>query len=140
MQVRNNYDLDVFNGDIGQLVSLDEESNAVVVDFEGRRVEYSLDQLDQLEAAFAITCHKSQGSEFPAVLLPLFSNQFMMLKRNLVYTAFTRAKQVLVVLGEQRALQTAISRVDSGTRHGRLAERLRGDVLEPGVDDGPLYT
>jgi len=128
MQVRNNYDLDVFNGDIGQLVSLDEESNAVVVDFEGRRVEYSLDQLDQLEAAFAITCHKSQGSEFPAVLLPLFSGQFMMLRRNLVYTAFTRAKQVLVVLGESRALQTALGRVDTGTRFGRLAERLRGDA------------
>ncbi len=139
MQVRNNYDLDVFNGDIGRLIHLNEESHTATVMFGGRDVEYGLDQIDQLEAAYAITCHKSQGSEFPAVLLPLFSAQFMMLKRNLVYTAFTRAKQVLVVLGEQRALQTAISRVDTGTRHGRLADRLRGDVLEPGLDDGPLY-
>ncbi len=127
MQVRNNYDLDVFNGDIGLLKTLDEQALTVRVDFGGREVEYGLDQLDQLEAAFAITCHKSQGSEFPAVILPLFSSQFMMLRRNLVYTAFTRAKQVLVVLGETRALQTAVSRADTGTRHGRLTERLRGD-------------
>ena len=128
MQTRNNYDLDVFNGDIGRMLRLNEGSHTALVDFGGREVEYGLDQIDQLEAAYAITCHKSQGSEFPAVLLPLFSGQYMMLRRNLVYTAFTRAKQVLVVLGEQRALQTAISRVDSGTRFGRLSERLNNTI------------
>ena len=128
MQTRNNYDLDVFNGDIGRILRLNEGSHTALVDFGGREVEYGLDQIDQLEAAYAITCHKSQGSEFPAVLLPLFSGQYMMLRRNLVYTAFTRAKQVLVVLGEQRALQTAISRVDSGTRFGRLSERLNNAI------------
>jgi exodeoxyribonuclease V alpha subunit len=127
MQVKNNYDLDVFNGDIGQLMSIDEVGHMLTVDFNGREVEFGLDQVDQLEPAFAITCHKSQGSEFPAVLLPLFASQFIMLRRNLVYTAFTRAKQLLVVLGETRALQTAIERVDTGTRHGRLAERIRED-------------
>jgi exodeoxyribonuclease V alpha subunit len=133
MQTRNNYDLDVFNGDIGRVLTLDEDTHTATVDFGGREVEYGLDQIDQLEPAYAITCHKSQGSEFPAVLLPLFSGQYMMLKRNLVYTAFTRAKQVLVVLGEHRALHTAIGRVDTGTRHGRLAERLRGDDGQSGT-------
>ncbi len=126
MQVRNNYDLDVFNGDIGQILDLPAEGPATVL-FDGRSVEYTLDQLDQLEPAFAITCHKSQGSEFPAVILPLFNSQYLMLRRNLVYTAFTRARQVLVALGEWSALQRAAATVDSGRRHGRLAERLSGD-------------
>jgi len=126
MQVRNNYDLDVFNGDIGRISVIDEEQALLKVNFEGRVVEYTLDQIDQLEAAFAITCHKSQGSEFPAVLLPLFQSQFMMLRRNLVYTAFTRAKSVLVGLGEWSALQRAAATADRGRRHGRLAERMTG--------------
>jgi exodeoxyribonuclease V alpha subunit len=126
MQVRNNYDLDVFNGDIGRITQIDEEQALVVVDFDSNRVEYGLDQIDQLEAAFAITCHKSQGSEFPAVLLPLFQSQYMMLRRNLVYTAFTRARSVLVGLGEWSALQRAAATADQGRRHGRLAERMTG--------------
>jgi len=128
MQVKNNYDLDVFNGDIGLLALLDEDGHTAEVDFDGRRVVYGLDQLDQLEPAFAITCHKSQGSEFPAVLMPLFSAQYMMLRRNLVYTAVTRARQVLVLLGEPKALATALQRVDTGTRQHRLTERLRQAV------------
>lgn len=126
MQVRNNYDLDVFNGDIGVILELPAEGPATVL-FDNRSVEYGLDQLDQLEPAFAITCHKSQGSEFPAVLLPLFDAQFLMLRRNLVYTAFTRARQVLVALGQWSALQRAVATVDSGRRHGRLSERLSGE-------------
>lgn len=128
MQVKNNYDLEVFNGDVGLLVRVDEDGDSVMVDFDGRKVTYAIDLLDQLEPAFAITCHKSQGSEFPAVVLPLMSGQRMMLRRNLVYTAFTRAKQVLVALGETAALQRALSTVDTGTRHGRLAERLAAAV------------
>jgi exodeoxyribonuclease V alpha subunit len=128
MQVRNNYDLNVFNGDVGLLASVNEEVGKAVVDFEGRRVEYGLDALDQLEPAFAITCHKSQGSEFPAVVLPLVSAHFVMLRRNLVYTAFTRARQVLVAVGQWRALSTAAAAEGSGYRHSRLAERLRGEA------------
>lgn len=124
MQVKNNYELDVFNGDIGLCVALDEDGDLLRVDFDGRRVDYGLDQLDQLEPAFAITCHKSQGSEFPAVLLPLTQGQMMMLRRNLVYTAFTRAKKVLVALGEGAALERAVSTHDTGRRHSRLRERL----------------
>lgn len=128
MQVRNNYDLNVFNGDVGLLVTVNAEAGTAVVDFEGRRVEYGFDALDQLEPAFAITCHKSQGSEFPAVVLPLVSAHFVMLRRNLVYTAFTRARQVLVAVGQWRALSTAAAAEGSGYRHSRLAERLRGEA------------
>ena len=127
MQVRNNYDLNVFNGDIGVLVRVDEDAGVAAVDFDDRRVDYGLDALDQLEPAFAITCHKSQGSEFPAVVLPLVASHFMMLRRNLVYTAITRARQVLVAIGQQRALQMAATTSGARTRHGRLAERLRGE-------------
>lgn len=127
MQVRNNYDLEVFNGDIGRILEIDEDESLVRINFEGREVEYSLDQIDQLEAAFAITCHKSQGSEFPAVLLPLYQSQYMMLRRNLVYTAFTRASKVLVAMGEWAALQRAAATADAGRRFGRLAERMTGE-------------
>ncbi len=129
MQVRNNYDLNVFNGDIGILQTISEEHDLVWIEFEGRRVEYGIDALDQLEPAYAITCHKSQGSEFPAVVFPLVSGHAVMLKRNLVYTAFTRAKQVLVAVGEQRALGRATTSIGSGDRHSRLAERLRGTAV-----------
>jgi exodeoxyribonuclease V alpha subunit len=142
MQVKNNYDLDVFNGDVGVLKALDEDGDQALVDYDGRQVKYGLDLLDQLEPAFAITCHKSQGSEFPAVVLPLVSGQRVMLRRNLVYTAFTRAKQVLVALGDTAALQRALATVDTGTRHGRLAQRLAaaagGDgevVVDHGLPD-----
>jgi exodeoxyribonuclease V alpha subunit len=126
MQVRNNYDLFVFNGDVGLLERIAPDDGELVVSYEGRRVEYGLDSLDQLEPAFAITCHKSQGSEFPAVVLPLVGAHRVMLRRNLVYTAITRAQRVLVAVGHQRALQTAVLTVGSGHRHGRLAERLAG--------------
>ena len=126
MQVRNNYDLAVFNGDIGVIAALDVEDGELTVDFEGRRVEYGLDALDQLEPAFAITCHKSQGSEFPAVVLPVVGPHSMMLRRNLVYTAFTRARRVLCAVGQWRALQSAVATLGAGQRHSRLAERLRG--------------
>jgi exodeoxyribonuclease V alpha subunit len=128
MQIKNNYDLNVFNGDIGILERIDDETDTLYVEFDDRRVEYGLDDVDQLQPAFAITCHKSQGSEFPAVVLPLSGSHFMMLRRNLVYTAFTRAKQMLVAIGEQRALQMAVSNPGSGDRHSRLAERLRGEL------------
>jgi exodeoxyribonuclease V alpha subunit len=128
MQVRNNYDLGVFNGDIGVVDSIDVEEGTLGIDFEGRRVEYALDALDQLEPAFAITCHKSQGSEFPAVVVPIVGAHSMMLRRNLVYTAFSRARRVLCAVGQWRALQSAVSTLGSGQRHSRLAERLRGDA------------
>lgn len=127
MQVRNDYELNVFNGDIGQIVTLDLDEGRLVVDYEGRRVTYALDALAELEPAFAITCHKSQGSEFPAVVLPLVPAHRIMLRRNLVYTAFTRARRVHVSVGSLRALHAAIAHADADRRHSRLAGRLRGE-------------
>ena len=128
MQVRNNYDVDVFNGDIGTIARLDEDDGVVHVRFDDRLVEYALDALDQLEPAFAITCHKSQGSEFPAVVMPIVTAHAIMLRRNLVYTAFTRARRVLCAVGQSRALRMAAASPGAGHRHGRLAERLRGEA------------
>lgn len=125
MQVRNNYDLMVFNGDIGTLDFLDPDDGHMTVQFHNRKIDYSLDELDQLTPAYAITCHKSQGSEFPAVVMPLIAGHFVMLRRNLVYTAVTRAKSVLVMVGEPRALSIAASRPGSGQRHTALKDRLQ---------------
>ena len=116
MQVRNNYDAGVFNGDIGLLAGVDEDAGTAVVAFDERRVEYGLDALDQLEPAYAITCHKSQGSEFPGVVMPLISGHFMMLRRNLVYTAFTRARSVLCAVGQWEAVRRASQTEGSGAR------------------------
>ena len=124
MQVRNNYDAGVFNGDIGLLGAVDEDAGTVGVQFDERRVEYALDSLDQLEPAYAITCHKSQGSEFPGVVMPLITGHFMMLRRNLVYTAFTRARNVLCAVGQWQALQRAAQTEGAGARWTRLGERV----------------
>jgi len=126
MQIRNNYDAGVFNGDIGLMTSVDEDAGTVAVKFDERRVEYALDSLDQLEPAYAITCHKSQGSEFPGVVMPLMSSHFMMLRRNLVYTAFTRAQSVLCAVGQWQALQRAAATEGAGARWTRLGERVAG--------------
>jgi len=128
MQVRNNYDTGVFNGDIGVVTEIDAELMRVRARFEERLVDYALESLDQLEPAYAITCHKSQGSEFSAVVMPLSTAHWIMLRRNLVYTAFTRARRVLVAVGEPRALQIAVDNAGTGTRHGRLRERLAGEA------------
>jgi exodeoxyribonuclease V alpha subunit len=125
MQVRNNYDAGVFNGDIGLLSAVDEDAGTLVVQFDERWVEYALDSLDQLEPAYAITCHKSQGSEFLGVVMPLIGGHFMMLRRNLVYTAFTRARAVLCAVGQWQALQRAAQTEGAGARWTRLGERVR---------------
>lgn len=127
MQVRNNYDAGVFNGDIGVLAGMDEDAGTAVVAFDERRVEYGLDALDQLEPAYAITCHKSQGSEFAGVVMPLIGGHFMMLRRNLVYTAFTRAKSVLCAVGQWEALRRASQTEGAGARWTRLGERVCGN-------------
>ncbi len=124
MQVRNNYDAGVFNGDIGIVAGIDEDAGTVHVTFDERRVEYGMDALDQLEPAYAITCHKSQGSEFPGVVMPLIGGHFMMLRRNLVYTAFTRARSVLCAVGQWEALRRASQTEGSGARWTRLGERV----------------
>jgi exodeoxyribonuclease V alpha subunit len=125
MQVRNNYELDVFNGDIGRIEALDDASGRVRVRFEDRSATYTRADLDQLVPAYACTVHKSQGSEYPVVVFVLHPQHHVMLQRNLLYTAVTRAKRQIVLLGQRRALVTALRNARRLERCTRLADRLR---------------
>jgi exodeoxyribonuclease V alpha subunit len=131
MQVRNNYDLEVFNGDIGRIVAIDEVDQLVTVALDGRRVVYDHGSLDELVLAYACSIHKSQGSEYPCVVIPLHSTHYVMLQRNLLYTALTRAKRLAVLVGEERALRIAVGNRRVRARFTRLAERLAGPAGEP---------
>ncbi len=124
MQIENNYDKDVFNGDIGFINGIDKEEETVLVTFDGRDVIYSFDELDELVLCYATTIHKSQGSEYPVVIIPISTQQFMMLKRNLVYTGVTRGKKLVVVVGQKKALFMAIKDNRSLKRWSGLKMRL----------------
>ena len=135
MQVRNNYDKGVFNGDLGRIGRLEtgEESFAEVVFDDGGVQRYELAELDQLSMAYAISIHRSQGSEFPAVVLPLTTQHYPMLQRNLLYTAVTRARELFVLIGSQRALRRAIDNDRPARRNTNLASRLGQDLDGPGA-------
>lgn len=124
MQIKNNYDKEVFNGDIGRIESVNEEDRTLSVMFDGRRVEYDISELDELVHAYATTIHKSQGSEYPIVVMPILMNHFVMLQRNLIYTGITRAKKVLVMIGTRKALSYAVRNVTVENRNTLLRERL----------------
>lgn len=126
MQVRNDYELEVFNGDLGRVVAIDGEEQRLVADFDGRGVAYDFAILDELVPAFACSIHKSQGSEYPCVVVPLHSQHYVMLERNLLYTALTRARKLVVIVGEPRALGVAVRNRRTRERYTRLAGRLRG--------------
>jgi exodeoxyribonuclease V alpha subunit len=126
MQVRNNYDLEVFNGDIGRVLAIDEVDQIVTVAIDGREVAYDFGSLDELVLAYACTIHKSQGSEYPCVIIPLHTTHYVMLQRNLLYTALTRAKRLAILVGEERALRVAVGNRRVRPRFTRLAERLAG--------------
>ncbi|HEV7503780.1 MAG TPA: ATP-dependent RecD-like DNA helicase [Thermoanaerobaculia bacterium] len=131
MQVRNNYDLEVFNGDIGRIVAIDEVDQLVTVALDGRQVVYDHGSLDELVLAYACSIHKSQGSEYPCVVIPLHSTHYVMLQRNLLYTALTRAKRLAILVGEEKALRIAVGNRRVRARFTRLAERLAGPAGEP---------
>lgn len=124
MQIRNNYDLGVFNGDVGRIESIDAEEQQVVCIFDDQRVVHEFGSLDELVPAYACSIHKSQGSEYPCVVLPFHSQHWVMLQRNLLYTALTRARKLVVVVGETRALGAAVRRAHTQRRWSLLAERL----------------
>lgn len=125
MQVRNNYDLEVFNGDIGRVAAIDEEEHLVRVAMDNRQVVYDFGSLDELVLSYACTIHKSQGSEYPCVVIPLHTTHYLMLQRNLLYTAITRARRLAILVGEEKALRIAVGNRRVRTRFTRLAERLR---------------
>ena len=138
IQTVNNYDKDVFNGDIGRVARIDEEAGLVIIDYEGRRVEYETGELDEVSLAYATSVHKSQGSEYPAVVIPLAMQHYMLLERNLLYTAVTRGKTLVVVIGQSKALAMAVKRLGSVKRLTHLQHRLQqttgGSALK--VDTG----
>jgi len=125
MQIRNNYEKEVFNGDIGRVKLIDRENQEIIVSFEGRDVLYDFPELDELVPAYAITVHKSQGSEYPVVVIPLFTQHYPLLQRNLLYTALTRGKKMTVVVGNKRALAIAVKNHTPVNRCTRLRERLQ---------------
>ena len=129
MQVRNNYEREVFNGDLGRISKIDPEQQQVWVNFEGQFVSYEYSDLDELSLAYAISVHKSQGSEYPAVVLPVMTQHYILLQRNLIYTAVTRARRLIVLIGTKKALAMGIRNNKTQTRHTALRERLSGGAL-----------
>lgn len=125
MQIRNDYDKEVFNGDIGTITYVDLEERELKVDFEGREITYDVTELDELVLAYATTIHKAQGSEYPIVVMPVSMSHFVMLQRNLIYTGVTRAKKILVMIGEKKAVYYAIKNEKTTRRNTKLAERLK---------------
>ena len=134
MQIRNNYEKDVFNGDIGRICFLDAQERELTVRFDERNVSYDFDDLEELVPAYAISVHKSQGSEYPAVVIPLLTQHYIMLQRNLVYTAVTRGRKLVVLVGSRRALQMAINNNKTQRRYTWLAVRLA--ALSPALAPG----
>ncbi|WP_176944181.1 ATP-dependent RecD-like DNA helicase [Marvinbryantia formatexigens] len=125
MQIKNNYDKEVFNGDIGFIESVDVGARTLKVSFDGRIVEYDASELDELVHAYATTIHKAQGSEYPIVVMPVLMNHYVMLQRNLIYTGITRAKKILVMVGTKKALAYAVRNVTVTKRNTLLKERLQ---------------
>lgn len=125
LQTRNNYDKQVFNGDLGRIIEIDFEEQTVDIDFDGVQVMYEFSELDELVHAFAMSVHKSQGSEYRAVVLPILTQHYMLLQRNLLYTAVTRAKQLVVLVGTKKAIAMAVRNNKIARRNTRLADRLR---------------
>ena len=133
MQIRNNYDKEVFNGDIGTITDVNLEERELTVEFDGRYITYDVSELDELVLAYATTIHKAQGSEYPIVVMPVTMSHFVMLQRNLLYTGVTRAKKILVLVGEKKAVYYAVKNVTTDKRNTRLAQR-----LDPGLGMQPM--
>ena len=137
LQTQNNYQKEVFNGDVGRIASIDETEREVVVDFDGKTVAYDFGEMDEISLAYALTIHKAQGSEYPAVVLPLHTQHFVMLQRNLLYTGLTRGKRLVVLVGSRKALETAVRRQDTVRRCSRLRERLEAGAAAEGPPGSP---
>jgi exodeoxyribonuclease V alpha subunit len=124
MQTRNNYAKEVYNGDLGRVLSIDMENQELRVLFDDRRTVYDFSELDELALAWASTVHKAQGSEFPAVVVPVHPSHHIMLRRKLIYTAVTRGRQMVFLVGSPAALKRAASNSQEDQRHSHLDERL----------------
>ena len=125
MQTRNNYDLDIFNGDMGRILRAADDDAGLIVDFDGRTVAIPRSDAADLQSAYAISIHKSQGSEFPIVVLPLMRQHFVMLQRNLLYTALTRGRKKVFVVGDESAWKAAVRNARAAMRTTYLKERIQ---------------
>jgi exodeoxyribonuclease V alpha subunit len=132
MQVRNNYELDIFNGDLGRVTEIDFEERELTVSFDDRPIVIPSDLIEDIVPAYACTIHKSQGSEYPAVVIVLHHQHHVMLQRNLLYTAISRGRRLVVIVGSKRALYRAVHNATVRKRNTLLAERLRA-VTESAV-------
>ena len=124
MQIRNNYDKEVFNGDIGTVESVNLEDRELIIRFDDREIAYDATELDEVVLAYATTIHKSQGSEYPIVVMPVLMTHYVMLQRNLIYTGVTRAKKVLVIIGTKKALSMAVRNVTVNKRNTMLGRKV----------------
>jgi exodeoxyribonuclease V alpha subunit len=124
MQIQNNYQKEVYNGDIGMIKHIDKEEGEVVITFDGRDIDYDVNELDEIVLSYAMTIHKSQGSEYPAVIIPLMTQHYAMLQKNLVYTAITRGKSLVILVGQKKALAIAVKNNKATRRWSMLAKRL----------------
>jgi exodeoxyribonuclease V alpha subunit len=125
MQIENDYDKDVYNGDVGSIDNVDHAEGELTVSFDGRAVPYGFGELDVLVPAYAATIHKSQGSEYPAVVIPVMTQHYAMLQRNLLYTGVTRGKKLVVLVGQKKAVAIAVRNVSGRRRWSKLAEWLQ---------------
>lgn len=130
MQIENNYDRDVYNGDLGFVQDIDQQEQELLVDFDGRSVAYPFSELDELVLSYACTIHKSQGSEYPVVVIPLTMQHFMMLKRNLIYTGVTRGKKLVVIVGEKKALNMAVKDWRTKERNSGLKDAIKQKLFD----------
>jgi exodeoxyribonuclease V alpha subunit len=124
MQIKNNYNKEVFNGDIGRVVKIDQENQELIISFEGRDVDYDYPDLDEIVLAYAVSVHKSQGSEYPAVILPILTQHYILLQRNLIYTGVTRGRKLVVLVGTKRALAIGVQNDKTQRRYTHLRHRL----------------
>lgn len=128
MQLRNNYDKGVFNGDMGRIVWIDPDAQTLAIRFDARELTYDFADLDQIALSYAVSVHKSQGSEYPAVVMPVLTQHYLLLQRNLIYTAVTRGRRLVVLVGTRKALAMAVKNNKPRLRHTRLAHRLQNST------------
>jgi exodeoxyribonuclease V alpha subunit len=124
IQTVNNYDKEVFNGDIGFIKSIDLDDNLVIIEYDGRLVEYDKSELDEIDLAYAISIHKSQGSEYPVIITPVTTQHYTLLERNLLYTGITRGKKMVILIGQKKALYMGVKRISSSKRITSLKQNL----------------
>jgi len=133
MQIENDYDKEVYHGDIGYIDDVDPEAGELKASFDGRSVTYGFGELDTLVPAYAATIHKSQGSEYPAVVIPIMTQHYAMLQRNLLYTGITRGKRLVVLVGQKKAVAIAVRNVSGRRRWSKLDEWLRPVIPASGM-------